>query len=250
LFSIFKKKPKQSFSDFSFLGVDIHSHLIPGIDDGAKDMDESLELIKGMQELGFEKIITTPHVMEELYPNSSLRIKALGEELKTQIQEKKIGIALAYSAEYCVDENFQKVLDTDDLIPFPENYILIELSFISAPPLLEERIFQLVTKGYTPILAHPERYLYWSENFSYYERLKEMGCLFQINLMSLSGTYGDGVKKNAKKMLKAKLFDLAGTDVHNLHHIQQLKLGLEKGMFHDLNNYQFKNKQLFLELHA
>lgn len=245
MFSIFKSKPKQLFKDFSFIGVDIHSHLLPGVDDGAKDTKDSLAIISALQELGFNKILSSPHVMAGHYPNTSTHLKETGAALKKSLNSAGIDIPFGHGAEYYLDEYFENLIDQDDLLTLQEKYLLFELSFVAPPPQLEETIFKLKIKRYKPILAHPERYTYWSKKFTRYERLKEMGCLFQLNLLSIIGGYGPEVEKNAKKMLKAGLFDLAGTDAHNLQHVEKLKHALSKGLFSTLNNYPFKNKDFF-----
>lgn len=244
MFSFFKKRKKQSFTDFSFLQTDFHSHVIPDIDDGAKTIEESHAIVNGLHMLGFDKIITTPHVMAGHYPNSTEKIETAGKTLANSFETNE-KINFSYAAEYFVDEEFDKLVEKDDLLLLPNNYILIEVSFVAPSNILERIIFQLKLLGYKPILAHPERYLYWSRKFDTYERLKDLGCLLQLNLMSLIGVYGKEVERNAKKMIDAKLFDFAATDAHNIHHINQLKLGLTKDVFHLLNEYDFKNKTAF-----
>ena len=220
MFELFKKKEARK-TDFSVLHTDIHSHLIPGIDDGAKTTQDSLLLIKGLKELGFKKIITTPHVFSDYYPNSSQSILEGYKKLKKKLVDSGEMMEIEVAAEYYMDDYFEGLLAADDLLTLPEDHLLVEMSFFSAPPKLHEYIFKLRTKGYKPILAHPERYLFYSDDFEKYFRLKDFGCKFQVNLLSLMGYYGKPVLKNARKLLKHRLVDFLATD---LHHSQQLEL--------------------------
>jgi len=245
MLNFFKKKPKQPFSDFSHFHTDIHSHILPGIDDGAKDLEDALNLVEGMMNLGFKRLIATPHVYWQYYPNTSETIKKAGEELKRAVRVKEWDVQIDYAAEYFLDEHFEKILSEDDILTLPGNYLLFELPFVAAPPQMESVIFNMNIKRYKPILAHPERYLYWGKDFKKYERIKDMGCLMQLNLLSLAGGYGPEVAQNAKKMLKAGLFDLVGTDGHHLGHVGRLKEALNKKLFSALEEHTFSNQMLF-----
>ncbi|GJM33437.1 MAG: capsular polysaccharide biosynthesis protein [Saprospiraceae bacterium] len=206
----------------------MHSHLIPGIDDGAPDVETSVTLIKGLMALGFKRIITTPHIMADLYPNTPEIIQAGLEKVRTALKAEKIDIPIDAAAEYLMDEAFGEKIDSGQLLTLPGNYVLVEMSFISPPPQLNEYLFLLQTKGYKPIMAHPERYMYLGGDLGAYERLKERGCLMQLNLLSLTGYYGREIQRSAFKMTKAGLFDLAGTDLHHEGHREALE-GLLKG---------------------
>lgn len=195
--------------------------------------------------LGFKKLIATPHVYQEYYPNTSETINKAGEELKRVVRLKGWDVQIGYAAEYFLDEHFEKLLNNDDILTLPGNYLLFELPFVAAPPQLESVIFQMNIKRYKPILAHPERYLYWSKDFSKYERLKDMGCLFQLNLLSILGGYGPEVSNNAKKMLNKGLIDLIGSDCHHIGHINRLNEGLKKNQLRIFDQQPFRNKELF-----
>lgn len=221
----FLKRGKSEQQVFADLKTDMHSHLIPGIDDGAKTMNESIELIQNLQSLGYEKIITTPHIYQEYYPNTSDIIKRGLEELHLELKNRGIAVEIEAAAEYFMDENFEQLLAKKDLLTFGKNkkYVLVEMSFFFEPPNLMQYIFELCSKGYSPILAHPERYLFLTTEFERYHQFKEHGCLLQMNILSLLGGYGKGVQQNANRMLKAGLFDLMGTDLHHKGHFEGLR---------------------------
>ena len=244
MFTFFTKK-NIIRQDFSVLGTDLHSHLIPGIDDGAPDLETSIALIRAMWEMGYKKIITTPHVMGEYYPNSSNMIKEGLEKVKKALIIANIPVDLYASAEYHADENFESLIRNDDLLPFPGNQLLFELSFYGAPPGIEQIIFTLRTKGYNLILAHPERYPYYHGKMEALEHYKYMGCAFQLNILSLTGHYGEPIKKWAEKLLKADMIDYLGTDLHHERHARMLNTLLPaKQMQKILQNHDFKNKSL------
>lgn len=238
-----KKKP--SFS-FDTLSVDIHSHLIPGIDDGAKTLAESLSLVKSMRDLGFKKIITTPHVMSDYFPNSREIILAGLSELQSALAENEINIPVEVAAEYFVDENFFQLLSQDQpLLTLPGNYVLIELSTLVESDQIMDIVFQLNTKRYHPILAHPERYLYYDKKFDIFYKLKELGCKFQVNLLSLVGHYGKEQKTLARKLLDKGLVDFLGSDVHHQGHVALLRKFLHHRYLQKyLSGKQFLNSSL------
>lgn len=199
------------------LSVDIHSHLIPGIDDGVKTLNESIEIISSLKEQGFKKLITTPHIMWHRFPNTKEIIlngcKIVNEELKRQ----NIDIEVIASAEYFFDENFLELIEKESLMPFgKKKYILFELAYTSKPFGLEQTIFNLLSKGYRPVLAHPERYSFFNSNFETYDKLKQSGIRFQININSLVGFYGKKPKAAAKYLSKKGLVDFVGSDIHSM----------------------------------
>lgn len=204
--------------------VDIHSHLLPGIDDGAKDVEDSISLISKMYSYGIKNFITTPHVLGNVYPNSSEVIKSKVDLLNKVLKEKNFkDIKLTAAAEYMLDEQFVKRLQQDDILTLKDNYILIEMSYFNAPINLFEMLFEIQLKGYKPILAHPERYSFYHNDFNSFYKLKKSGCVFQLNLLSLTEQYGKGVKNMAQKLLKENMYDFVGTDVHHQNHLKLLK---------------------------
>lgn len=222
MFEFLKKKPKSYTIDFSEIGVDIHSHLIPGVDDGAKDLEDSIALIRGLKDLGFKKIITTPHIYQDYYPNTSDRLLSGLDTLRQGLKDAEVEIEVECAAEYYIDEVFGKLLKEKKLLTFGDNYVLVEMSFFQEVNNLDEYLFQMQVSGYRPILAHPERYVYYIRNFNRFKDMKMRGCKLQLNLLSLTGHYGKEVKELAEKMLDSKLYDFVGTDTHNLGHIEKL----------------------------
>lgn len=223
MFGLFKKKSRGYAVDFNAIGVDIHSHLIPGVDDGSKDLEDSIKLIKGLVNLGFKKIITTPHVYWDYYPNSSDRLLAGLDTLRKGLSTAGVNIEVECAAEYFMDEKFEELLSNKDLLTFGDNYVLVEMSFFSEPFKLNDYLFKLQTGSYKPILAHPERYTYYLRNFERLVELKERGFRLQLNLLSLTGHYGKEVEKLAKMLLDKNMYDFAGTDTHNLGHVDKLR---------------------------
>ena len=232
-------------NDFSVLAVDMHSHILPEIDDGAPDLGTSIELIKELMKLGYKHLIATPHVMSDIHPNTPENIKEKLEIVRSEVAKQQLEVKIEAAAEYLLDDHFEYILEQENWLCFKEKYILVELSFIAPPPNLETYIFRLRTQGLTPILAHPERYLYFGNQYHKYKRLRDMGCLFQINLLSLTGYYGKDVKKNALKLLKKGWIEFLGTDCHSMNHIEFLRKGIRKKAFERvLSNHSFYNSTL------
>ena len=225
------------------LKTDIHSHLLPGIDDGVKTIDESLSLIKEYINLGYKKLIITPHVMFDTYNNSTDLILEKLNYLKNECVKNDLNIELEVSAEYNFDEEFLKRIEIDDLLPINHKYILFELSFYQKPLNYENIIFKLKSKGYVPILAHPERYRYFDMND--FKKLKELEVLFQCNIISSIGFYGKTPQKKFKELAKNKMIDFLGSDVHSVKYIEALKTSLNTNSFHKLiSNNEIKNNSL------
>lgn len=241
----FFRKKETPPANFSFLNADIHSHLIPGIDDGAKTLEESLTLIRGLREMGFRKLITTPHILTEMYRNGRQTILPGLETLREALRRENIDVQIDAAAEYMMDDGFAAILREGDLLTLSGNRVLVEMGFINPPPQLHDYLFRLQTKGYRPLLAHPERYLFLKERFSDYERLREVGCEFQLNLLSLSGYYGKPVRDTALKLLKNGMVDFLGTDLHHEKHLENLlHLVTDSTVMSLLVRQTFKNIQL------
>lgn len=204
--------------DFSFLGADMHSHLIPGIDDGAQTIEDSIELITRMQQLGYNKIVTTPHIKVDSYPNTPGIILNGLAEVKEALVDRGIDMQIHAAAEYFIDDHFMQLLDSEQLLTVYKNEVLVEISFMFEPVQLNEIIFKLTSKGYQPIMAHPERYAYYHNDLSKYEELKNRGCYLQMNLNSIGGYYGKPVKQVAEKLFSMGLYDYVGSDMHHVKH--------------------------------
>ena len=216
----FKRSKKQKYLDFSVIGVDMHSHLIPAVDDGAKDIADSLALIEGLKALGFHHLITTPHTFQDIHPNTKVSLEDGHKLLTGHLPD---GIGLALSSEYYLDDQFKEQLDLEAILPLPGNRLLVECSQLVKPHDLEERIFDLGIRGYQVILAHPERYLFFHEDFAYFTRLKEMGVEMQVNALSLTPHYGKHVQAIAEKLITKDLIDFIGTDLHHAKHLAALQ---------------------------
>jgi tyrosine-protein phosphatase YwqE len=246
LFGLFKKnKPTAAAGDFSFLGTDMHSHMVPGVDDGSDSIETSLQLLQGFVDLGYKKIITTPHTRPDYFPNTQEQLQAGFERLKPAIAAAGLSLQVEMASEYFVDYEFLQQQDISSLLTFSGKHLLIELSTFQAPPNLFDTIFQLKLKGYQLILAHPERYGYYAGDFKQFEKLNDFGCQFQVNLLSLSGTYGKPTKELALKFFKQKMVDFVGTDMHSTKHLDGLKaLQHDAKLMHMLQDYGLKNSSL------
>lgn len=225
--SLFSNKPQRSTSEtIALLEADLHSHLIPGIDDGAASEEESLALIRKMMELGYTRAVTTPHIYSEQYPNESTDILARVERLKATLKAQSIDFELEAAAEYFYDEQFEKLIASNDLLTFGDNYLLFETSHHERPLRLEYGLFDLQNRRIKPILAHPERYGYAWMNPRFFHDMKERGIFFQLNIISLTGIYSPKVKKSAYYLLKNGMIDFLGSDAHHLQHLQLIPQAL------------------------
>lgn len=209
--------------DLSVLHTDMHSHLIPGIDDGSDSLETSAELIRNMAELGYKKLITTPHVQGEFYRNSPDNILPGLEQLKRELKKQGISMKMEAAAEYLIDDRFEEKYKEGGLLTFGKKHLLVEFSYFNEHPRWKEFFFDLQIEGYKIILAHPERYSYWFRNWDKYRELKDRGVLFQININSLTGYYSNEVKKIAERMIDEEMVDLAGSDMHNMNYMEALR---------------------------
>ena len=240
----FKKKEIPLTELFPEGFVDIHSHLLPGIDDGAKNLDNSIALITKMASYGIKNFITTPHVLGDVYPNSSETIKTKLDEVITELKRKGLtDISIRAAAEYMMDEQFSKRLESNDILTLKDSFILVEMSYFSAPMNLYEILFEIQLKGYKPVLAHPERYNFYHTDFNHYHKLKKAGCLFQLNLLSLTEQYGKHVQKISQKLLKENMYDFVGTDTHHHNHLELLKKIGSKKIKKEIDHLLINNKR-------
>jgi len=227
------------------LQVDIHSHLIPGIDDGVKTTYEAIKLIRRFEKMGFKKLIITPHIMSHRYKNSSQTILEKLEFLKDAVADHEIDIALEAASEYYLDDYFLTLLKKNDILTFHGNHLLFEMSYTRAPADLTDMIFEMEQAGYQPVLAHPERYLFMHDNFGEYEAMKEYGVLFQVNINSLAGYYNKAVQKIAQKLADKGMIDFLGSDTHKARQVEMLEHFLQTPQFLKvLQNNPVKNNDL------
>ncbi|WP_119792572.1 tyrosine-protein phosphatase [Flavobacterium anhuiense] len=218
MLSFLKSKPalKELF-DGSF--VDIHSHILPGIDDGAKNMTKSIELVSALQKLGVSQMVTTPHINHYVWNNSPEIIQSKLKETQKTLEENKIKMPVQAAAEYFIDSWLENHFKEEKLLTLKDNYVLVEMSYLNAPLNIYKTIFEIQVAGYIPVLAHPERYVFYHNKFSEYEKLKNAGCVFQLNLLSTVEYYGSQIAKTADDLLAKGMYNFCGTDVHHKKHI-------------------------------
>ena len=245
LFGFFSAKPKNRVAlDLSKVKVDMHSHLIPGIDDGSQNMEETIAMLAKFEALGFSKIITTPHIKHPSYPNSSAIILSGLNEVRNQMKELGISLTLEAAAEYFYDESFLEKVKSRDLLTFGDNYVLFEFSFYHTPTFVDVLFDELIKAGYKPVIAHFERYLYFLGSIEKAVEWRKRGVNIQVNLLSLTGHYGMEIKKQAEMLIDACEFDFVGSDCHRMEHLTLLEASLTLPQLEKLNNYLLKNKFL------
>lgn len=244
---LFKSKKDKLLqpADISILRTDIHSHLIPGIDDGADTMEQSIEILKEFERLGYKKVITTPHTMSDYYPNTPEIILSGLEKLREAVVSNQINLTVEAASEYNLDADFEKLVEQGELLTFGDNYVLFELPFFQEPPMLNDVIWKMQMKNYQPVLAHVERYTFWFDDWQRIEEIKERNVLFQLNVNSLTGHYGPEVKKIAERLIDNDMVDFLGSDCHNMNHIKLLGSALQFPYLHKvLASSRIKNNKL------
>ena len=233
MFNFFKKsKPLDSLPDYLPFSLDIHSHILPGIDDGSPDIETSVQLIRGLYDSGIRKSIATPHIIGDMFRNTPEIINAALAKVKEACKKEGINIELSAAAEYMIDDHFIELLQKKQpLLTLHKNIILTEISYSTTPENLEEITSNIIANGYKPILAHPERYHFYQQNFNQYQLLIEMGFVLQVNLLSLTGYYGKKAAKAAKFIIDQNLAKLVGTDLHHQRHLDALKSAANREIF-------------------
>lgn len=220
----------KNLTNLSWLDADMHSHLLPGIDDGSPDLATSLTYLSRLQALELHRFYVTPHVHTELYPNTPDTIQPVLNQLR---QAAPAELQLYAAAEYMVDDAFgTRFVNGDQLLTLPGNHVLIEMSYIAESANIEHTIFELQVHGYKPILAHPERYTFYGDRLERYQQLRDLGCLFQMNLLSPTGYYNSEVKKTAQYLLKRGVVDFVGTDLHHQKHLTAIEKFVLSGDAH------------------
>jgi len=216
VFNFFHKKPEDNGR--LFFTTDIHSHVVPGIDDGSPDVERSVELVGRMKEWGLEKLIVTPHVTQDTFENTPEIIEEAYGNLRKGLEDAGVDIEMDHSAEYRIDEMFVEQLEAGMVRRLHGDFILVENSYIQEAYNLDQILFSISMKGFRPILAHPERYMYYYEKHNRYDELHGKGILFQVNLLSLAGFYGKEPKKIAEMLIEKDYVDFLGTDLHRRTH--------------------------------
>ena len=240
-FWIFGKKDKKEarVSEFT-LSTDIHSHILPAIDDGSKSLEESIAMLSAMEDVGYSKVITTPHIMVDVYRNTPKIVREKLALLREEASFNGLNIEIEAAAEYYLDDGFLGHLNSGDILSFGNGYLLFETSYMDRPINMEEMIFEIQSAGFKPVLAHPERYRYINDLEGEYSRLKELGVLFQLNLNSLIGGYGKSAKQKAEFLIKRGFINFLGSDAHGMKHIE----GVKKTKKLDIFDMIFRNNTI------
>ncbi|MGM9477943.1 tyrosine-protein phosphatase [Pedobacter sp. GSP4] len=245
MFGLFKKKKIVPEFNFSSIGTDMHSHIIPGIDDGAQTLNDSFLMAKKFKALGYHKLIATPHIMADYFRNTPDTIHRGLDALRNGLKDIGLELEVDAAAEYYLDETLEKKIRQKEVLTFGGNYLLFELSYINAPQNLIDFIKMMQDAGYKPILAHPERYPYYYGAFENYHQIRETGCLLQMNTIALTGYYGSGAKKVAEEMVENHMVDFIGSDMHHLKHAAALEDSLTTPFIENLlSQEQLKNALL------
>ncbi|MBS1623459.1 MAG: capsular biosynthesis protein [Bacteroidetes bacterium] len=246
--NLFKKKePVSNLTDLSGLEVDLHSHLIPGIDDGAKTLEESLILIKGLSDLGYRKIITSPHIMSGGYNNTPEIILTGRDTVRAAIKEAGINVEFDAWAEYYLDETIMPKIEQRRLLTMGDNYVLVELSYLMKSFSTTTYFYNLISNGYKVVLAHPERYpYYYSDDLDEYKMLKDQGVYFQLNISSLTGTYGQGARSTAEQLIDNNMVDFVATDLHNMRHLNYIRESVKLPYLEKVIGYEKLMNKAFL----
>jgi protein-tyrosine phosphatase len=244
---LFSKKSK--LADESFVNpitTDLHSHLLPGIDDGVQTIEESLDVLRHLSAMGYRKVITTPHVMGDYYQNSPATILPLLEEVRSALQAENIPIELHASAEYMVDDALLEKIDSGNILPFGQNHVLIEMPFMEPAPNLAEIVFALNINGFKPVLAHPERYVYYGMNPRIYHDLWDTELLFQVNINSLVGYYSPQVQKAAEYLIEHQMVSMIGSDTHGMRHMPVLEHAIKSLNYQKICQLPLLNNSMLL----
>lgn len=228
--------------------IDIHNHILPGIDDGAQTPEDSIKLLQGFSEFGVNHFIATPHIMHNYYENTSETIRASSDELNAVLLSNNLSsIKLRLAAEHMIDSNFENLLEQKLIMPLDRFNILIEMSYLQSPINFNEAIKAITQQSLFPVLAHPERYNFLMNKTHKYLEFKKQGILFQLNMLSLGDYYGKEISKMAFKLLEAGMIDFIGSDVHNLNQLQALKkIKLSKKTLDMLQPIILKTNETFL----
>ena len=243
IFSKIFGKREEELPDFeiSSIKTDMHSHLIPGIDDGSQTMDETIAMLAKFESLGYSKVITTPHIMSDSYPNTPEIILAGLEKVRNEMHQLGMKIQLEAAAEYYFDETLIPLIKNKKLLTFGDNYVLIEFGFHTPPQYVDQVFFDLKTMGYRVVVAHFERYMYYLGKIDQAIEWREKGINIQLNLNSLSGNYGPAIKKQAEALIDAQAIDFVGTDCHRIEHLMLLEDSMNSKYFKKLGQIPLKN---------
>ena len=205
------------------IGADLHLHVLPGIDDGSPSVAESLDILAAHYAAGLRRIVATPHIRSDFFPNTESTIHDAWERLREAAGNRWPDLTLTYAAEHFADDHLMVLLEKDQLLPLFGNYVLVETSMRAELPYFDEIILALLDGGWQPVLAHPERYRPWQQRPGRFAELREMGVIFQINLLSLGGQYGATEKLLAEQMIRQGWVGAVGTDLHRASQYRYLE---------------------------
>ncbi len=232
--------------DLSILKVDMHSHLIPGIDDGSRSMDETIAMLAKFESFGYQKVITTPHIMGDFYKNTPEIILGGLEDVRSTAKQLGLKIEIEAAAEYYFDESLMDRLKRKEkLLTFGDNHVLFEFSMMSKPDQIEELLFEMLTQNYKPILAHFERYTFFFGSVDKAIEWRKKGVDIQLNFNSLTGHYGPDVKKQAERLVDSGAIDFVASDCHRMDHLMIMERNLQVPYFHKVLKLELKNSLLF-----
>jgi protein-tyrosine phosphatase len=246
MFGLFRKNKKEpeTLVSLAEVGLDMHSHILPGIDDGAQTVEDSVLLIQTLLNAGVKKIVATPHIMADYYKNTEVTIGDALDRLKHHLAEIGLDVDIQAAAEHYFDEYFLELISENRLMLINGKYVLFEIPFTSKPINVIPVIQQLTGKGLVPILAHPERYPYLT--IPEVEEMRSWGCLMQMNILSVTGYYGKDVKHNAQNLIEAEVVDLISSDMHHARHAENLQRALAEPLLRNLiQSGSLKNNTLF-----
>jgi protein-tyrosine phosphatase len=245
--SLFGKSQAALPPDLSFVGVDMHSHLLPGLDDGLQTLDQTMAFMTQLEKIGYRKFICTPHILSDMHPNSPETILPKLDLVRNELAKRGSALQVEAAAEYMIDLEFERLIDSGaQLLSFGDKkYILIEMSYMAPSPNFEKIIFNLQMKDFKPVFAHPERYSYFHNQFDKYQRLIELGCLLRVNLLSLSGFYGKEVKRAGELLFKKNMVSFVGTDMHHERHLGLLtEMAGKRDFLNTVSSAELLNKSL------
>ena len=235
--NIFNKQEEENIEldpiDMSLIKADMHAHLLPAIDDGSESLEDSLALISGLKNLGYSQVLATPHVMYDFYKNSTDTILSKLDDVREILSKNNISIDIGAAAEYYFDEELQDRLKNNDILSFgKEKYLLFEFSYFNEHNGVHGVLSEMFEKGYTPVLAHPERYPYFVQAPEKYNELKEMGVKFQLNQLSLVGHYGESAIHGSSYLIENNFVDFIGSDIHRVSHLPSLEKAMKSELLH------------------
>jgi protein-tyrosine phosphatase len=226
------------------LGVDLHMHVLPGIDDGAQNMQDSLALIDAHYKAGIRKIIATPHIRIDFFKNTQESIHNAWLQLSEVTKEQYPDLIIQYAAEYFADDYFLTLIEKREILTLSENYVLVETSLRHDQVYFQDILKEMILQGYQPVIAHPERYQAWHVKPERYAEIYELGVIFQVNLLSLGGAYGPTEQITAERLIQQGWIGALGSDLHRVSQYKYIKDAIENPYFESLKDFKLLNHTL------